>query len=188
MPGDNAMDCARGLAIYLTLWERVHGKGSKTPFPGTEKSWRCKHTDSAQHMIARFEIHAALNHDRCGNGESFNIADGAVVTWADKWPGLCKYFGLEGTGPETGTKKPSEFIAEHRDKWDGVVASEKLKMNAAEKYQAPFLDFVMVMFDFDRQYSLDKVRSVGFEDKIDTVKGYTDAFDRLKAAGIVPSS
>ena len=61
-------------------------------------------------------------------------------------------------------------------------------MNAAEKYQAPFLDFVMSVFDFDRQYSLEKISSVGFEDKKDTVKGYTDAFERLKTAGIIPKS
>lgn len=70
------MDCARGLAIYLRLWQQVHGKGSKAPFPGTEKSWKCKHTDSSQDMIAKFEIHAALNTEKCGGGESFNIADG----------------------------------------------------------------------------------------------------------------
>lgn len=186
VPGDNAMDCARGLAIYLTLWQRVHGKGSTAPFPGTATSWKCKHTDSAQDMIARFEIHAALNHQRCGNGEAFNIADGDVVTWSDKWPGICEYFGLKGTGPAEGTKKPSEFIEENKSGYDEVVKAEGLKMNAAEKYQAPFLDFVMGVFDFDRQYSLEKIRRVGFEDKKDTVKGYTDAFGRLKTAGIIP--
>jgi hypothetical protein len=35
---------------------------------------------------------------------------------------------------------------------------------------------------FDRQYDLSKARSVGFKETIDTVKGYTMAFDRMRAA------
>lgn len=85
-------------------------------------------------------------------------------------------------------KKPSEFIAENRGKWDELVKTQSLSMNAAERYQAPFLDFVMVMFDFDRQYDLSKIRSVGFDERKGTVKGYTEAFDRLKRGGFIPAS
>jgi hypothetical protein len=49
------------------------------------------------------EIHAALNPDKCGNGAAFNVADGEVTTWSQKWSGLCDYFGLVGEGP--GEKK-----------------------------------------------------------------------------------
>lgn len=188
VPGDNAMDCARGLAIYLTLWQKVHGAGSVVHFPGTAKSWTSKHTDSSQDTIARFEIFAALNRERCGKGESFNIADGEVVSWSDKWPGLCAYYGLKGEGPREGTMAPSEFIEENRGLWDNIVRGEGLKMNAAEKYQAPFLDFVMKVFDFDRQYSLEKIRRVGFEYKRDTVEGFAGAWDMLKKAGIIPKA
>jgi hypothetical protein len=45
------------------------------------------------------EIYAALNIDECGNGSAFNIADGEVTTWNQKWPRLCEYFGLVGEGP-----------------------------------------------------------------------------------------
>jgi hypothetical protein len=44
----------------------------------------------------------------------------------------------------------------------------------------------MDKFDFGRQYDLSKARSVGFKETIDTVKGYTIAFDRMKAAKVIP--
>lgn len=55
-----------------------------------------------------------------------------------------------------------------------------------ESFSWPFLYFVMTVFDFDRQYDLGAARKVGFEETIDTVKGYTTAFERMRGAGIIP--
>ena len=55
-----------------------------------------------------------------------------------------------------------------------------------EKYSWGFLFFITTGFDFDRQYDLSACRSVGFLDEIDTVKGYTISFDRMREAKIIP--
>jgi hypothetical protein len=39
---------------------------------------------------------------------------------------------------------------------------------------------------FDRQYDLSAVREIGFDEHVDTVQGYYTAFDRMKAARIIP--
>lgn len=55
-----------------------------------------------------------------------------------------------------------------------------------ENFSWPFLYFVMTVFDFDRQYDLSAAREVGFAETIDTVKGYTTAFERMREASIIP--
>lgn len=52
-------------------------------------------------------------------------------------------------------------------------------------YAWAVLYFIMDKTDFDRQYDLIKTRSVGFKESIDTVKGYTTAFDRMRATKVI---
>lgn len=61
-PTSNAMNLARGLAVYFLLWRKVYGKGSEIPFPGGADAWNaafdyspmttfaisCSHAQSAQ--------------------------------------------------------------------------------------------------------------------------------------------
>lgn len=186
VPGTNVMNAAQGLGLYLSLYRAVHGEGAHVPFPGSQGGWRCKHSDTSQDVLAKMEIYAALNIDKCGNGSAFNVADGEVTTWSQKWPGLCEYFGLVGEGPGEKYEPLDEFAKKNQGVWDGVVERHGLKTGRLESYGWLFLYFIMDKFDFDRQYDLSKARSVGFKETIDTVKGYTIAFDRMRAAKVIP--
>lgn len=188
VPTTNSMNAAQGLGLYLSLYRAVHGAGTRVLFPGSPSGWRCKHTDTSQDILARMEIFAALHRDTCGGGAAFNIADGDVTTWAQKWPGLCAYFGLvgEGPAPEGGYEPLDQFAKKNQHVWDRVVEEHGLKAGRLEAYPWAFLYFIMDQFDFDRQYDLSKARAVGFDETVDTVKGYTMAFDRMRAAKIIP--
>ena len=83
-PGSNFMNCAQGLGIWLSLAREVHGEGAKIPFPGSQNSWVNKHTDTFQDILGRMDIYTAVNPDKCGNGGTFNCADGDVVTCKSK--------------------------------------------------------------------------------------------------------
>jgi hypothetical protein len=186
VPGTNFMNAAQGLGLYLSLYRAVHGEGAHVPFPGSQGGWKCKHSDTFQDILAKMEIYAALNIDKCGDGSAFNAADGEVTTWSQKWPGLCEYFGLVGEGPGEKYEPLGEFAKKNQGVWDGVVERHGLKTGRLESYGWPFLYFIMDKIDFDRQYDLSKARSVGFKETIDTVKGYTIAFDRMRAAKVIP--
>lgn len=185
-PGSNFMNCAQGLGIWLSLAREVHGAGAKIPFPGTQKSWVNKHTDTFQDILARMDIHAAVNHDKCGKGGTFNVADGEVVTWSGKWPGICAAFGLEGTPPGAQPYSIEEFIKDNEVTWQQMVEKHGLKKGILESFSWPFLFFVMTVFDFDRQYDLSASKEVGFKETIDTVKGYETAFQRMRETKIIP--
>lgn len=185
-PGSNFMNCAQGLGLWLSLAREVHGAGAKLPFPGSQGSWKNKHTDTFQDILGRMDIYAAVNHDKCGNGGAFNVADGDVVTWSDKWPGICAYFDLEGTEPGPEPYSIEEFVKKHSSTWQQLAQKHGLKEGIMEKFSWPFLYFVMTVFDFDRQYDLSASRAVGFNEKIDTAEGYKTAFKRMREAKIIP--
>lgn len=51
----------------------------------------------------------------------------------------------------------------------------------------PFANFMLITFDFDRQYDLSKARKVGFREEIDTVDGYKIVrMERMRQAKILP--
>ena len=113
-PSTNPMNMAEGIAVYLTVYREVYGAGSEVPFPGREHGYHTTHLDTAQDILSRMEIFAALNPDKCGNGGSFNMGDGLPVSWSGVWPGLCKYFGLVGSGPISNPKPMEQFVQEHK--------------------------------------------------------------------------
>lgn len=185
VPATNFMNCAQGLGLYLSLYREVNGQGATVVFPGTQKSWTCKHTDTSQDILAKFEIYAALDPKQTGNGRAFNIVDGNVTTWEEKWPGICSYFGLKAAGP--GDYEPVEqFAKKHAKVWDQLVEKHGLQGGRMDAYQWGFLTFVMADFDFNRQYDISAARSIGFTEEVDTVTGYTTAFDRMRNAKVIP--
>ncbi|KAL5337682.1 hypothetical protein BJX70DRAFT_389160 [Aspergillus crustosus] len=165
VPISNAMNLAHGIAFYLTLYRK--------------KGYHSTHTDTSQDILAKMEIYAALNSDRYVSGEAYNIADGDVVSWSGVWPGLCEYFRLVGVEPS--------FIHGNKNAWDELVTESGLKQRIFEKQNWRFVEFMLVDFDFDREYDLSKAREVGFDERVDTVQGYWVAFDRMVRAGFIPS-
>lgn len=185
VPGTNAMNLAYGIAYYLTLYREVHGKGAEIPFPGRPHGYHSTHTDTFQDILSKMEIYAALNRDKCPNGSAYNIGDGNTVSWAQVWPGICSYFGLVGVEPQ-GERKIEDFVHENQGSWSRLAEAHGLKTGSVEGFNWPFVQFMLVDFDFNREYSLDAARSVGFKESIDTVQGYRTTFDRMVDAKLIP--
>jgi hypothetical protein len=191
VPNNNAYCLAQWLALYLSLYREINGAGAEVVFPGTLKSWGIKSNDSGQDIIARFAIHASL-HPEITSGERYNVADNARwSTWAVKWPVICEFFGLVGVAPENGSgPDPSAYVAEHREKWFEVERKYGLKGGRVgnEKSLSIVPQFLMGMFDFDRQLDMSKCHEAWGDAVEETdVKGaWWTAFERFRAARIIP--
>ncbi|ETS77226.1 hypothetical protein PFICI_11100 [Pestalotiopsis fici W106-1] len=186
-PVTNPMNLAQGIALYLEIYKEVHGAGARIPFPGQQHGYQSTHTDTFQDLLSRMEIHAALNPDKCGGGGIFNVADGKAVTWQQVWPRLCEHFGLVGTGPDPSSSTPLlEFVDKHKHVWKTIAQRHGLKETLAEEQHWGFIEFMLVQFNFDRHYNLQRSREVGFTEEIDTVEGYKIAWERMRKAKMLP--
>ena len=185
-PVSNPMNMAQGIGIYLALFRKVHGRGATVPFPGREHGYHATHSDTFQDILSQMEIFAALNPEKCGNGAAFNVADGQTVSWDQVWPGLCEHFGLVGSGPVGNSLTMEELAKKHRDVWVGLAEEYGLDEGLVDRQGWAHTHFMLVDFDFDRQYDLSRARDVGFREEIDTVEGYIKSWDRMRAAKILP--
>ncbi|CAG7936157.1 unnamed protein product [Penicillium olsonii] len=185
-PGFNVMNMAYGIAFYLTLYREVNGKGTEVPFPGRPHGYHTRHTDTFQDILSKMEIFAALNRDKCRNGSIFNCGDGEPVTWAQVWPGICSYFGLRGVEPDGKQKNMEDFVSEKKEIWDRLVETHGLRHGLIESQNWGHANFMLVDFDFPREYSLEAARSVGFDEQIDSLQGYRTTFDRMVDAKFIP--
>jgi hypothetical protein len=98
VPNNDVCCLAQTLALYLLLYRTVEVENVKCPFPENEKSWVNNYNEYPQDMVAHFSIYASLHPEKTP-GQSFNVG-GQENTWSGKWPVICDYFGLKGTGPE----------------------------------------------------------------------------------------
>lgn len=187
VPGTNAMNMAHGIAFYLTLFREVHGPSASVAFPGKPHGYKSTHSDTFQDILSKMEIHVALNRDECPNGSAFNIADGEAVTWEQVWPGICSYFGLVGVPPQGTQETMEEFARKHSQVWDRLADKHHLQRGLVERQNWAHTQFMLVDFDFDREFSLDQARSAGFAESVDTVQGYTVVFERMVKAKLIPS-
>ncbi|KAH9204995.1 hypothetical protein DL95DRAFT_376620 [Leptodontidium sp. 2 PMI_412] len=185
-PTSNAMNMSQGIALYLSIYRQVHGKGAVVPFPGQEHGYHSTHSDTFQDVLAKMEIYVATHIQDCGNGGVFNIADGQTVTWAQVWPKLAEHFGLKGQGPMPKTVTMEKFVKDNLRAWEVLVDKHGLKAKVVDEQNWGHVHFMLVQFDFDRQYDLSRSREVGFKEEIDTVEGYFISWERMRAAKILP--
>ncbi|TKW57239.1 3-oxo-Delta-4,5-steroid 5-beta-reductase [Colletotrichum tanaceti] len=185
-PTANAMNMAKGIAIYLTVQRAVHGSGATVPFPGSEQGYHATHSDTFQDILSKMEIYAAVNTTECGNGGAFNVADGQVVSWSQVWPRLCEHFGLNGQGPVAQSASVADFLKTHEEIWIALAKEHGLEEHVISQYDWDFLYFMLVKVDFNREYDLSRSREVGFTEETDTVKGYVTAWERMRAAKQLP--
>ena len=181
------MNLAQCLALFLSFYRWKVGEGQELIFPGSDKAWKAKHSDTHQDILARFHIFASLHPDRVKE-RAFNVADGYVVTWESVWPGICQWFGLKGVGPNEGNTEESgvRWLRSKQDEWGTWEKEYGLREGMLANTRLEFMEGIIGKIEFDREYDLSRCREAGFKEKMDTVAGYHLAFDRMRKAKIIP--
>lgn len=196
VPNQNAYSLARSLAVFLSIYAAVHGKGAEVSFPGTMKSWEAKSNDSSADIIARQTIHLSLYMPSSQKGEAFNVADSKPwSTWRQKWPVIASYFGLKGVAPQHDTVDALEvrqYICDKLQIWKELELKHGLKPGMANSDLTfpGFEYFLLYQFDFDRQYDMTKMYSTPpdkpFTEERSTSEAWHGAFDRMREAKLIP--
>ncbi|KAF9878726.1 hypothetical protein CkaCkLH20_03626 [Colletotrichum karsti] len=190
-PNGSGWSLALHWAQYLSLFAHNHKERDdseslvEVPFPGNEGGYDGLFTPVSSRILGRIAIHASLNADKCG-GRIINMADSQEPTKFRKiWPALAEWFGLKGVGPigDDSALKPGEYVQQYKHIFqdNGFPKAAAAGVGAG----ALQLDSVGCWLSFDRQLSLDRLRSVGFLEERDPIEGWLEAFEKFKAAGII---
>jgi hypothetical protein len=133
------------------------------PYPGNDLGYTTLFTEASSEIMAKLSIWASLRAEKTGT-KSFNIADTAKpATVKEGWSAITKVFGLEGVCPSNNPDhlKPGEYITKHGH----VLEDHGVKPGLV--FKGEHLDMYGFWTTFDRQLSLDNVKSVGFEEELD---------------------
>ncbi|KAK2745757.1 hypothetical protein FQN55_006078 [Onygenales sp. PD_40] len=190
VPNTAGMTFVEPIALYLSLYCFVNGRGASVSFPGTQRNFTYTFTDSSQDIISKAEIYLSTTTPDQAHGEAFNIADTATPgAWSIKWPILAEYFGLVGTGP--GRDEWGDIDVwwnEHQGDYRRMCEEYKLRGKEILPATWMFAKIGFTWLDRDREMSLDKIRDVGFMEELPVGQGYQVACERMAEAGIIPSS
>ena len=169
--------------MYLYTYKLVHGKGAEVPFPGTTKGYESKYTETSSATLARVGIYAAL-HPEDFKGRIFNVADTQTPsTMRQRWPQIASWFGLKGVAPSATVSaedlKPSAFVEEHKSKLD------EAGVKGVDIWNSGQLDSYGYWLTFDRQLSLERLKSAGWQEERRPEDGWYEAFERFRSARMI---
>ncbi|KXH62581.1 hypothetical protein CNYM01_02784 [Colletotrichum nymphaeae SA-01] len=190
-PNGSGFSLALHWAQYLSLYAYNHGVGKNSksdvevPFPGNQAGYNSLCTPVSSRTLGRIAIHASLHGEKCG-GKVINMADREQPTkFSDLWPSLADWFGLVGVGPRENdnAEKPGEYVKRHRQIFEEQGCGRAV--TAGVGGGSIQLDSVGYWLSFDRQLSLQRLRSVGFTEERDPIEGWLEAFERFREASII---
>ncbi|KAF6822743.1 sirq protein [Colletotrichum plurivorum] len=187
-PNGSGWSLALHWAQYLSLYTYNHKDEEQpveVPFPGNEGGYKSLFTPVSSRTLGRIAVHVSLNPETCG-GKVINMADRErPTTFREIWPALAEWFGLKGVGPSGGEDavRPGEYVQRHKYVFED--AGHPKAVVAGVGAGSSQLDSVGYWLSFDRQLSLDRLRSVGFTEERDPVDGWLEAFDKFREAGII---
>lgn len=187
------MNYVQALGIFLSFYAHRETDSSGTkkaiPYPGPLAVYNSSYTEIGQTTLAKAHIFAS-NLEKAPNGEIYNVGDSPVTagnSWAEKWASICDMFGLEGIAPEeTPSLSVAAYMSQHRDEWASFEAKHGLISGIIQKASWEFMDVLTSLPVFHRQYDLTKATAAGFERRSDVLKNYTEAFDLMRAAKMIP--
>ncbi|KAF9869376.1 sirq protein [Colletotrichum karsti] len=191
VPNNNIYCLAQTIGTYLSLYAELHEKGAECPFPGTEKSWNNLSSECNQDIIAKVCIYASLHPEQTSE-QRYNVADNSQPSsWSRKWPVICEYFGLEGTGPpaQGQAPQPVQYLSEHFDEWKELEKKHGLVTGRVANNRSfeGFAGFIMSMLNFDRHLDVSKCHEMWGpkKEEIDTRQSWYTTLDRFKEARII---
>jgi hypothetical protein len=187
------MNFAQGLGIFLSFYAE-HEAGSTTttkliPFPGPPVVYKSRYTEIGQRTLGRAHIFAS-SVDGAPNGAAYNVGDSEPTmgsSWEMNWAGVCAYFGLQGAKPsESSPLSVTRYMMEHQNEWERFEKKHGLHSGIIQSCSWEFVEVLLTLVTFDRQYDLSKVVAAGFSERSDVIQNFVDTWDLMKAAKMLP--
>ncbi|BCP56114.1 NAD dependent epimerase/dehydratase [Kaistia sp. 32K] len=176
------MNMGLTLACYGAICRET---GRPFVFPGVPEQWNMVTEVSDARMVAKQAIWAAQTPG--AKGLAYNIGNGDVFRWRSMWPVLAGYFGIAAPPYDGQRTSLQALMADAGEIWRsmakkyGLVEDDVSKLATWWHSDADFGRTVECISDMRRS------RSRGFTAYQSSRETFTDLFDQLAEARIIPA-
>ncbi len=180
---DPAIDHPRSIGLVIAVYAAIQRElGLPLDFPGTAAGFQAltQFTDLA--LLGRSVVWMA-NEPRCAN-QAFNVVNGDTPRWSELWPDFAAAFGMTVGTPQN--IKLEHWIKDKSPVWAAVVKKHRLRATDVQQLALwPYGDY-QLRPQWDVTSSMEKARTLGFTDAVDSYRMFRGQFDHYRAEKIIP--
>jgi nucleoside-diphosphate-sugar epimerase len=177
----NQMNMAATLGAYAAICRET---GRPFVFPGSPQQYEAPVDITDGRIIAKHLLWAAT--EPAARNQTFNIVNGEVFRWSWLWSKLAAHLGVPAAAYPGHAQPLEDQMAGMEPVWDTIVAKHGLEKNpltTVASWWHSDADLGRVIENFT---DMTKSRDMGFTAYQNSARSFTDAFDRLRAAKILP--
>ena len=177
----NQMNMAATLGAYAAICKET---GRPFVFPGSQQQYEAVVDVTDGRIIAKHLLWAAT--EPAARNNAFNIVNGEVFRWNWLWPKLAGHLGVAAAEYPGHAQPLEEQMAGMEPVWDKMVAKYGLQRNPLNKVASWWhsdADLGRVIENFT---DMTKSRDMGFTAYQNSLRSFTDAFDKFRAAKVLP--
>ena len=177
----NQMNMAATLGAYAALCKET---GKPFVFPGSPQQYEACVDITDGRIIAKQLAWAATK--KVARNQAFNIANGEVFRWNWLWPKLAAHLGVKAADYPGHAQPLEKQMAGMDPVWDKIVAKHGLEKNALGNVASWWHSDADLGRTIENFNDMTKSRDMGFTEYQNSVRSFTDAFDRFREAKVLP--
>lgn len=177
----NAMNMAATLGAYAAICKET---GKPFVFPGSPEQFAAV-VDITDGRILAKQLAWAATTPAAAN-QAFNITNGEVFRWNWMWPKLATHLGVPAADYPGRPSPLQESMAGMEPVWDKIVAAKGLQKNPLNTVASWWHTDADLGRTIENFTDMTKCRDLGFPAYQNSVRSFTDAFDRLRERRIIP--
>ena len=177
----NQMNMAATLGAYAAICKET---GRPFVFPGSPEQYAAAVDITDGRIIAKQLLWAAT--EPAARNQALNIVNGEVFRWNWMWPKLAAHLGVEAAEYPGHAQPLEQQMAGMEPVWDKIVEKYGLQKNplgTVASWWHSDADLGRVIENFT---DMTKSRDLGFTAYQNSIRSFTDAFDRFRAAKVLP--
>jgi nucleoside-diphosphate-sugar epimerase len=180
---NTAMNLGVSFAVYAAVLKEL---GKPLVFPYGDKAFHCYRELASSKLVARFIFWLVDRNNPQNKNQAFNVTNGDLYRMEQLWRAIADYFGMEVQVTHDTNFNLKNFMNEHKEVWDRIVAK-----NGLEKHDLNSLgtwDFMeqMCKRDWDEGMLINKSLKYGWVERLDTLDVLSTFFDELSLRQIIP--
>jgi nucleoside-diphosphate-sugar epimerase len=177
----NVMNMAATLGCYAAICKET---GKPFVFPGSSEQFAACVDITDGRLLAKHLAWAATTS--AAANQAFNVTNGEIFRWNWLWPQLAANLGVPAASYPGKPMPLAESMAGMEPVWDKIVAAKGLQKNALTTVASWWHSDADLGRSIENFNDMTKSRDLGFLAYQNSVRSFTDAFDRLRAQRIIP--